>query len=67
MTARDYTPGVDEFVKAALTDEDGKYLFADLDEGDYIVVIPAENFIPGGPLNGLESSLGGMPAPRSRR
>ena len=33
-----YTPGIDQLVKATITDADGTYGFGDLDEGSYIVV-----------------------------
>ncbi len=45
-------PG-EPFLGTQLTDENGSYLFTDLSEGHYIVVIEDGNFDPGGPLAGL--------------
>lgn len=58
-----YTQGVDQLVKATLTDAQGRYAFGDLDEGTYIVLVPQANFDPGGPLAGRNSSLGNTVAP----
>ena len=42
----------------AITDENGDYFFADLDPGSYQIQIPAENFAPGGALEGFAPSTG---------
>jgi uncharacterized repeat protein (TIGR01451 family) len=44
------------------TGSDGRYLFRGLPSGDYTVFIPADQFAPGNPLDGLLSSDGaGVP------
>jgi uncharacterized repeat protein (TIGR01451 family) len=48
--------GPDGRPSTATTDADGRYLFADLPPGDYVVCVPAENFLDGGPLDGLLST-----------
>ncbi|MFI0607601.1 MAG: SdrD B-like domain-containing protein [Anaerolineae bacterium] len=58
-----YTPGIDQLVKATITDADGTYGFGDLDEGSYIVVVQQSNLDPGGALAGRDSSLGNAVAP----
>ncbi len=45
-------------VATQTTDSNGKYLFAGLAEGDYLVVIPASQFAGSGPLSGYKSSSG---------
>jgi len=57
-----YTPGVDRFVERTRThrydDMDGHYRFEDLCAGDYIVVVEAVNFEPGGVLHEHVTTLG---------
>lgn len=43
----------DSLLRQTQTDGDGRYGFCDLAEGDYLVVVEAANFAPGGPLGGL--------------
>jgi hypothetical protein len=43
-------------LRSTLTTGGGYYRFGGLPPGDYIVVVPASNFGPGQPLNGLYSS-----------
>jgi LPXTG-site transpeptidase (sortase) family protein len=54
------TPGVydasDTYLDFETTDADGYYRFDDLGGGDYVVVIPEENFDRGNPLSGYVSS-----------
>jgi len=47
-----------EFVTFTTTDGNGAYLFSGLEQGDYIVVIPASNFDVGQPLYRHRSSTG---------
>ena len=47
-----------EFVTFTTTDGNGAYLFSGLEQGDYIVVIPASNFAAGQPLYRHRSSTG---------
>ncbi len=41
---------------STITDDDGNYFFGGLDQGDYIVGIPASSFAPGTPLEGVPNS-----------
>lgn len=60
-------PDTDEFFGQTTTGTDsgfsGRYSFAGLAAGNYILAIPAANFAGGGPLAGLISSTGNSPAP----
>ncbi len=47
-----------EFVTFTTTDGNGAYLFSGLEQGNYIVVIPASNFAAGQPLYRHRSSTG---------
>jgi len=60
-TSNDYTPGVDLFVATTTSDANGSYQFGSLLAGDYVVQIAPENFIVGGPLEGMASSTGNEP------
>ncbi|ACL25990.1 SdrD B-like domain-containing protein [Chloroflexus aggregans] len=51
-------PDLSEFVTFTTTDANGNYLFTGLEQGDYIVVIPASNFVLGQPLYRHRSSTG---------
>ncbi len=51
-----FTPGVDAYVGNRTTDANGLYLFANITEGDYVVVITRTNFLPGQPLANYRSS-----------
>ena len=53
-----YTPGVDALVGTTTTDGNGKYLFANLVTGSYVVQIDPSNFNAGQALVGLQSSNG---------
>ncbi|QEG34143.1 DUF11 domain-containing protein [Bythopirellula goksoeyrii] len=53
-----YTSGVDALMGSTTTDSNGNYLFSDLLPGKYIAQVDPTNFITGGKLNGLTSSLG---------
>jgi uncharacterized protein YjiK len=44
-------------IKTTITAANGCYLFDDLTPGDYIIHIPADQFVTGGPLQDLFSSL----------
>ena len=63
----DFTPGVDQFFATTTTFTEagvpGYYEFENLPAGNYIVQVDPLNFIAGGPLDGLISSLGNTPAP----
>ncbi|MBL9138576.1 MAG: CSLREA domain-containing protein [Verrucomicrobiales bacterium] len=48
---------------SVITAADGSYQFAGLPDGDYLVVLPYENWWPGQALNGLRSSTGNGAAP----
>ncbi|MBX0326164.1 carboxypeptidase regulatory-like domain-containing protein [Oscillochloris sp. ZM17-4] len=48
----------DTLVLTTTTDTSGNYLFTDLQQGDYLVVIPASNFASGKPLYLYRSSTG---------
>ncbi|MFK8024758.1 MAG: SdrD B-like domain-containing protein [Ilumatobacter sp.] len=50
--------GDGDFVATTTTDADGNYLFTGLDDGEYIVELPASNFADGGPLEGFDPSTG---------
>jgi hypothetical protein len=52
------TPEVAELLATRSTAGGGRYLFAELPPGSYIVELPATNFASGGPLVGLSSSTG---------
>ena len=58
-----YTPGVDQFVDTETTDGTGRYLFANLLAGNYIVQVDAANFGAAQPLAGLASSIGAAADP----
>ncbi|NJP07662.1 MAG: DUF11 domain-containing protein, partial [Chloroflexaceae bacterium] len=58
-----YTPGIDTLIDTTTTDADGNYLFTELPPGDYLVVLPEGNFVPGGPLSNYFSSTGGNSEP----
>ncbi|MGB9738108.1 SdrD B-like domain-containing protein, partial [Chloroflexus sp.] len=51
-------PDASEFVTFTTTDVNGNYLFTGLEQGDYIVVVPASNFVSGQPLYRHRSSTG---------
>ena len=52
-----YTIGIDTYVSTTTTTiVGGFYTFTRLPEGDYLVVLPASNFVAGGPLHGYKSS-----------
>ncbi len=51
-------PGPDGEPLTVTTDANGNYSFDGLAEGTYIVEVLAENFAPGGPLEGVTSSNG---------
>ena len=55
----------DTLLSTATTDELGRYVFTGLTSGtDYVVTIPATQFVSGAPLSGYESTVGnGEPAP----
>jgi uncharacterized repeat protein (TIGR01451 family) len=56
------TPGVDAPIATTVTDANGDYIFGGLEPGDYFVYVPPSEFGPGGPLEGLVSSVGaGLP------
>ncbi len=42
---------------------DGRYAFANLPAGDYVVEVAALNFLSGGPLEGKSTATGNSPAP----
>ena len=52
----DGMPDSDSPAAATVTDENGQYLFTGLEEGTYVVAIPAANFGTSGPLQGHFSS-----------
>ncbi len=58
-----YTAGVDKLMGQTVTDANGNYLFQDLFAGKYIVQVDPTNFLAGGKLEGLVSSLGNALAP----
>ena len=49
----DATPGVDEAVGAAVSDSKGRYLIENINNGSYFLHVPASQFAPGMPLEGL--------------
>ncbi|WP_287904492.1 SdrD B-like domain-containing protein [Chloroflexus sp.] len=51
-------PDAGERITSVTTDANGNYLFTDLEQGDYIVVIPESNFVLGQPLYRHRSSTG---------
>jgi uncharacterized repeat protein (TIGR01451 family) len=51
-----YTPGVDALVASTTTDSSGKYLFANLTTGNYVVQVDPANFNNGQALVGLQTS-----------
>ncbi len=53
-----YTNGVDALLGQTFTDSNGNYLFQNLFAGKYIVQVDPTNFLSGGSLLGLVSSLG---------
>lgn len=53
-----YTSGVDALMGMTTTDANGNYLFSNLFPGKYIAQVDPTNFLTGGTLNGLVSSLG---------
>ncbi|TWU28341.1 DUF11 domain-containing protein [Bythopirellula polymerisocia] len=53
-----YTSGVDALMGMTTTDSNGNYLFSDLLPGKYIAQVDPTNFLTGGKLSGLVSSLG---------
>lgn len=53
----------DQKLGETVTDADGKYLFEDIPDGDYLVEVPATEFESGGALFGMASSTGNDPAP----
>ncbi|HYO24428.1 MAG TPA: SdrD B-like domain-containing protein, partial [Lacipirellulaceae bacterium] len=53
-----YTPGIDVLQGTAVTDSAGKYLFANLVTGSYVVQVDGLNFEAGGALAGLKPSTG---------
>uniref|UniRef100_UPI00101D0243 SdrD B-like domain-containing protein n=1 Tax=Candidatus Oscillochloris fontis TaxID=2496868 RepID=UPI00101D0243 len=53
-----YDAGTDTFVVSQDTNGTGNYLFTRLEQGDYLVVIPASEFASGGPLYRYRSSTG---------
>ncbi len=53
-----YTSGVDTLLGMTTTDAGGNYLFSNLFVGKYIVQVDPTNFLTGGALSGLVSSLG---------
>lgn len=55
--SNDFSAG-DTFVNSTVTDASGNYKFGDLDQGDYILTIPSNNFSPAGPLYQHSSSPG---------
>ena len=56
------TPGVDAPLATTTSDSNGDYLFTGLEEGDYMLYIPPNNFASGQPLEDLISSSGaGIP------
>ncbi len=63
----DGAPTLDEYVAttSTLTSNGfaGRYEFTQLASGNYLVVIPASNFLGSGPLAGKQSSTGNDPAP----
>ncbi len=63
-TDLDGNPVGDEPLFTTTTDETGNYLFVGLEPGDYVVRIPADNFGPDAPLEGVISTPGnGVTAP----
>ena len=61
LYAEDATPGFgggEALVASAVTAAGGRYQFADLHPGDYLVVIPAGQFAAGARLEGYASSTG---------
>ncbi|GIV30874.1 MAG: hypothetical protein KatS3mg029_0225 [Saprospiraceae bacterium] len=58
LYAAGQTPGVSIPVAETYTAFGGRYLFENLEEGSYIVHIPASNFQPGGPLENMFSISG---------
>ncbi len=52
------TPGVDTPFLTTVTDANGEYLFDMIPQGDYIVHIPASEFVYGEPLSSFISSTG---------
>ncbi|HXU29397.1 MAG TPA: GEVED domain-containing protein, partial [Thermoanaerobaculia bacterium] len=63
----DGMPTLDEYVTTTATFTAngfaGRYEFAQLAPGNYLVVVPASNFLGSGPLAGKQSSTGNDPAP----
>ncbi|EFO79830.1 conserved repeat domain protein [Oscillochloris trichoides DG-6] len=53
-----YDAGTDTFVTTQDTNASGNYLFTQLEQGNYLVVIPASEFASGGPLYRYRSSTG---------
>ena len=53
-----YTSGVDTLLGQTVTDAGGNYLFQSLFAGKYMVQVDPTNFLTGGALDGLVSSLG---------
>ncbi len=51
------------FIASTTTDADGKYLFEDLEAGDYVVTIGADQQASGAPLAGYTSTSGNGVAP----
>ena len=58
-----YNTGVDTLVGTTTTDGSGNYLFSDLLPGEYIALIPINQFAAAQPLFGFESSLEPAAAP----
>lgn len=54
-----YDTGTDTLVATTTTSGGGNYRFDNLIPGDYLVVIPANNFASGGALRFFRSSDGG--------
>jgi uncharacterized repeat protein (TIGR01451 family) len=52
-----WTSGVDAWLATTATDASGRYAFANLSPGAYVVTVDAANFATGGALAGLRSSL----------
>ena len=53
LYAENATPGEDEAVGAAVSDSKGRYLIENINAGSYFLHVPASQFAPGMPLEGL--------------